>query len=139
MIVLIDTSVLSLAFRRRDPATMTPHEAEVANTAKRLALTRKGMLIGMVRQEALSGVRNKNQFDNLKTILDGFALTPTEMADHDAAAECFNQCRARGVAAGDVDMLICAIAIRTSSMILTVDNDFAHYARCLPISLYDVP
>ena len=139
MIVLIDTSVLSLAFRRRNPAAITPHEAEVANTAKRLALTRKGVLIGMVRQEALSGLRNKSQFDKLKTILDGFALMPTEMADHDSAAECFNQCRAKGVAAGDVDMLICAVALRRSGMILTVDNDFTRYARCLPISIYHVP
>lgn len=137
MIVLVDTSVLSLTFRRRDTATLSPHEEAVVKAAKRLALMRTAVLIGMVRQEALTGIRDAKQFEKLKAVLDGFAYLPTENPDHDSAAACFNKCRAEGVAAGDVDMLICAMAIRHKATILTVDRDFAHYEKCLPIVLYE--
>jgi len=138
MIVLLDTSVLSLTFRRRDPALMSATQADVVATVKRLALAQNAALIGMVRQETLTGVRSTQQFQRLRTILDGFVHIPSEWQDHDSAAECFNRCRAGGVAPGDIDMLICAMAIRRSAAILTVDNDFHYYARHLPISLYQV-
>jgi predicted nucleic acid-binding protein len=131
MIVLADTSVLSLA------SQLLPREAQQVQSLKRLALARLAVLIGMVRQEALTGVKSQKQFEQLQEILDGFVYLPTEQADHDAAAQAFNQCRAKGIAAGDVDMLVCAIAIRRQALILTADNDFNHYARVLPITLYD--
>ncbi len=95
------------------------------------------MIIGMVRQETLSGVKSDKQFHQLQTILDGFVYLPTEQADYDKAAESFNLCRSKGIAAGDVDMLVCAMAIRRNAPILTADKDFDHYSKILPITLYD--
>jgi predicted nucleic acid-binding protein len=136
MIILVDTSVVSLAFRRRESAVMSPQEREVVDAAKRLVFARKGFIIGMVRQESLSGLRSDQQFERLSTLLDGFPFLGNDNDDHDLAAKCFNQCRAKGIAAGDLDMLICATAIRHDARILTVDHNFVHYARCLPIHFY---
>jgi predicted nucleic acid-binding protein len=138
MIVLLDTSVVSLTFRRRETAVASPHEAQIVDAAKRLVLMRRAFLIGMVRQECLTGLKSDQQFDRLRTLLDGFPYLVNDNADHDFSAQCFNKCRSKGIAAGDADMLICATAIRHDAKILTVYHDFVHYARCLPIQLYEL-
>ena len=96
-------------------------------------------VIGMIRQELLSGVRHAAQFAKLRTVLDGFLNVPVTTADHDLAAEFFNRCRTRGVAATDVDMLICATAARRRMSVLTTDVDFQRYAQVLNVNLTPLP
>jgi len=48
----------------------------------------------------------------------------------------FNMCRAHGVVATAIDMLICAVAARLRVPIFTTDTDFVSYATYLPISLH---
>ena len=93
-------------------------------------------MVGLVRQELLSGIRNPAQHENIRTSLRAFLDEPIDTADHEAAAKANNDCRARGVAVTTVDILICTIALRRSWSIFTTDPDFKNYANVLPIKLH---
>lgn len=131
MNVLVDTGVWSLALRRRqisqDPAVLELRE-----------LIREGRahLIGLIRQEVLSGIREKAQFDRLRAHLREFPDLPVQTADHERAAEFFNACRSRGVQGSNTDFVICAIADRYGMVILATDGDFPLFASHLPIQLH---
>jgi len=93
------------------------------------------VLIGPIRQELLSGIRHKIQFERLQERLDDFLCFEMRQSHYDRAAECFNACRAHGISAGSVDMVICASAIQHDVHIMTTDPDFSRYAKHLPIHL----
>ena len=139
MTVLVDTSVLSLALRRRSGARRTPADQAVVERLLKLSDDDEAAVIGMVRQELLSGVRHAAQFAKLQAVLDGFVTVPVAAADHDLAAEFFNRCRTRGVAATDVDMLVCATAARRQMPVFTTDGDFRRYADALNVKLEPLP
>lgn len=130
MKVLVDTSVWSLALRRRAPA----HEA--ADELRRLIAHGRAGLIGPVRQEILSGVRDTAGFTRLRDHLRAFPDEAIERADHERAAEHFNTCRNAGVQGSNTDFLICAVAERHAMPILTTDADFTRYASLLPVTLH---
>ena len=134
--ILVDTTVLSLSLRRRDPARLS--ETERRTVAEFVAAGDRGQvgLLGVIRQELLSGVRHPEQFDRLRLILNGYDYLGVTLADHDVAAEYTNRCRSAGVDAGDIDMLICAVAARAEVPVFTTDGDFGRYARHLPVRLH---
>jgi predicted nucleic acid-binding protein len=129
--VLVDTSVWSLALRRVRPSTD-------ARVDELLALVGEGRaaILGLIRQELLSGVRAPAQFDSLRERLRDFPDVELVTEDYEEAAAASNRCRARGVQGSLVDFLICAAASRREMPILTADEDFVRYARILPIELY---
>jgi predicted nucleic acid-binding protein len=131
MNVLVDTSVWSLALRRRhfsqDPAVRELREL-IGET--------RAHLIGPVRQEVLSGIREPAQFERLRDYLREFPDLPVRTADHERAAELFNLCRSRGVQGSNTDFLLCAVADRYEMAILTTDEDFPLFARHLPVRLH---
>lgn len=130
MKVLVDTSVWSLALRRRAPA----HAA--VDELRRLIASGRAALVGPVRQELLSGIRDQAAFERLREYLRAFRDEPTTAADYERAAECFNTCRANGVQGSNTDFLLCALAERRQMPVLTTDADFARFARVLPLALY---
>lgn len=93
-------------------------------------------LLGIVRQEVLSGVSDAAHFRRLKQALSNFRDEPVLTADHVRAAECFNTCRSRGIQGSPVDFLLCAIAERIAAPIFTTDPDFERYALHLPLRLH---
>jgi predicted nucleic acid-binding protein len=129
--VLVDTSVWSLALRRRAP-TPNPHAAELG------ALVREGRvaMIGPIRQELLSGTRSAADFDRLRQHLEPFPDLDLAREDYEDAARAFNACRARGVQASNTDFLMGAVAKRRDLVILTTDRDFDGLARVLKIRLH---
>ncbi len=133
--VLVDTSVWSLALRR-EPQDLNPEQERIV--AEWHGLVRDGWarLIGPIRQEILSGVRHKQQFAMLEARLAAFPDARIESADYVEAARFFNVCRESGVTGAHVDLLICAISFRAGWSIFSVDNDFERYARLLPIRLH---
>jgi predicted nucleic acid-binding protein len=131
MKVLVDTSVWSLAFRRRAPADPTVEEL------RRLIGHGRAAMVGPIRQEILSGIRDTTTFERLRDHLRAFPDEPITQADYERAAECFNTCRARGLQGSNTDFLLCAVAERHKLPILTTDDDFARYARVLPIALHN--
>jgi len=96
----------------------------------------RALVIGPVRQELLSGLRDETQFNRLLRLLEPFPDTPITTEDYENAARMSNLCRSRGVANTAVDMLICAVAITSGAPVFTVDRDFLRYSRVLPIKLF---
>jgi predicted nucleic acid-binding protein len=130
--VLVDTSVWSLALRRKGHASPSPWVAVLAD----LVHDGRALIMGPVRQELLSGVRTPNQFDVLREHLRAFPDVELGTGDYEEAASFSNRCRAAGVQGSSVDFLICAVATRRALAIFTTDEDFEHYARILPLTLH---
>ena len=130
MKVLVDTSVWSLALRRNEPDEIVKKLTDLINEAL-------VVMIGPVRQELLSGISDKMVFENLKTTLRSFDDLPVSIVDHEMAAEYYNICRKHGVQGSHTDFLICALACNNDLLIFTTDQDFRHYAKHLPIRLFD--
>lgn len=136
MTTLVDTSVWSLALRRRT-ATLSAREERVVSLWRELINVQQAALIGIVRQEILSGVKNPKIVETLAAYLNDMPYLHVSLAEHDLAAQFYNECSARGIAASAIDMLICAAAAQAKGSILTVDKDFERYASVLPVSLTD--
>ncbi len=130
MRVVVDTSVWSLAFRRR-----VPIESAYVELLKDLIQDGRVALLGAVRQELLSGIRHAQQFERLRLQLRAFPEAALEMEDHEVAAEHYNTCMTAGVHGSTVDYLICAYATRRNFHILSTDPDFQHYSKHISISL----
>jgi predicted nucleic acid-binding protein len=131
MNVLVDTSVWSLALRRAK-------QVDTTTTRELGELIREGrvVLIGPVRQELLSGIKSKAQFDVLREHLQSFPDLALASADYEAAAANFNRCRERGIQGANTDFLICAVAVRRKLAVYTTDADFQHYAKVLRLTLH---
>jgi len=133
--VLVDTSVWSLALRRKAQDLSTGERSAVAELAE-LIKEGRARIIGLVRQELLSGIKTSGQFEKLRGILRGFPDEPIGTSDYEAAAKASNDCRTKGIAVSVSDILICAIALARDWSIFAADPDFKTYARILPIKLH---
>ncbi len=135
MKVLVDTSVWSLALRRKGEALNSEEKGIVAELTE---LIREGRaaIIGLIRQELLSGVKSNEQYEKLRLHLRSFPDEPINTADHEEAARFSNQCRANGIAVFVVDVLICAVALSRRWTIFTTDSDFAMYRKVVPLQLH---
>ena len=138
MNVLVDTSIWSLALRRRVVDLNGRERFLVAELSELIRDGRPAML-GLIRQELLSGIKNPTQFENLRKTLRAFPDEPVDTADYEAAARGGNECRAKGIAVSVVDMLICAVAQRLGMPVFTTDPDFERYARILRVNLHLAP
>ncbi len=137
MNVLVDTAVWSLAFRRK-PSHLDTRERLLVGELAELIRDGRARIMGLVRQELLSGIKTEAQFEKLRDILAVFPDEPVSTEDYEAAAKASNRCQAKGIAFSAVDILICAVAERRGMSIFTTDPDFEGYARCLPLKLHSV-
>ncbi len=135
--ILIDTPVWSISLRRK-PDQLSRSEQQLKKMWYQAIDTNQAQLLGSVRQELLSGLREELQFERLRNYLRDFPDTPITTADYEEAARASNQCRRVGITASVVDMLICAVALRNDWEILTADQDFLHYRKVLKIRLMNV-
>lgn len=135
MNVLVDTSVWSLALRRK-ASDLNTQEAAAVSELTHLIREGRARIIGLIRQELLSGIKNSSQYQKLRDILRTFPDESLDTADYEAAGEAGNKCRARGVATTTADMLICAVAQARDWSIFSTDPDFQKYAKVLPIKLH---
>jgi predicted nucleic acid-binding protein len=123
-VILVDTSVWSLAFRRLRSESNEPSEARILREL--IEADEEIALPGIVLQELLSGIREKAQFERLEEILAGFPLILATQQTHIEAARIANACRSKGIAISVVDCLIAAMAIEHDAQLLTSDRDFAY-------------
>ena len=89
-----------------------------------------------VRQELLTGFREKHQFEKLQSQLINFDNYPITVSDYEKAAFYHTLCRQNGVQGSTVDLLLCAIALNNQLEIFTLDKDFELYQKHIPIKLY---
>ena len=132
MSLFVDTSVWSLAFRR----DVRPDSPEVDALAEAL---RRGDLVvstGLVLQELLQGFTGPRARDAIIERFSAIGLVMPDRLDHVEAAEIRNTCRRSGVQAGTVDALLAQLAIRHDLVMLTMDADFTHIARHVPLRLW---
>lgn len=131
MRVLVDTSVWSMALRRNQPAD-SPEVNELIELIREV----RGQMIGPVRLEILSGIKNQAQFQKLRNHLRAFPDLEVTTRDYESAADFFNLCRAKGIQGSNTDFLICAVAVRYNIPIFTTDEDFTLFQPLLPITLH---
>ncbi|GAC1428886.1 MAG: hypothetical protein NVS1B11_25120 [Terriglobales bacterium] len=137
MTVLVDTPVWSLALRRK-VSDLSAREQALKQTLADLIEQGGAQIIGAIRQELLSGIREEDRFHKLRDYLGAFEEPRLDSRDYEEAARMHNQCRTKGIAGSAIDFLICAVAQRRDWHILTADHDFERYGRVLALKLYAV-
>jgi len=135
MMVLADTSIWSVALRRAHQ-DLSPNQKQQARVLQELISEGRVQLLGVVRQELLSGIRSPEQFAQLREHLRYFSDVLLDREDYERAAEMNNTCRAIGLIGGVIDFLICSVAVRRNWAIYTADRDFERFAKHLPVDLY---
>jgi predicted nucleic acid-binding protein len=117
---------------------LNPREQRLTAALQELIRDGRAQLMGPVRQELLSGIRQETSFRKLRDQLRAFDEPRIEVADYEEAAHINNRCRSRGIAGSAIDFLICAAASRRDWQIFTTDHDFTRYASAIPLKLYQV-
>ena len=135
MNALVDTSVWSLAYRRND-ADLSAMEKRLRGELTELIREMRVRVIGPVCQELLSGIRDRKRYDVIWKDISSFDEEPLTLWDYKRGADVSNELRARGITGALVDCLICAVAIDRGLTVFTVDEDFRHYAKHLPLRLH---
>jgi predicted nucleic acid-binding protein len=126
-VIVLDTSILSLVFRR--PRPDAGDEPPLVAALRKLIDDDAPLAVpGIVLQELLSGVRSREQFRKLRSAMAGFPVLLAGEADHVRAARIGNACRGHGVACATVDALIAAQTIEGKGSLFTTDADFARIA-----------
>jgi hypothetical protein len=93
-------------------------------------------MIGLVRQELLSGIKATEQYEKLRLHLRSFPDEVVDTSDYEEAAKAGNRCRAKGVVVSIVDIFLCAVANKRLWTIFTTDPDFSNYAKVLPLRIH---
>ena len=135
MTVLVDTPVWLLALQRRE-ADLNARERVLTRALAELIREGRAQIVGAIRQELLSGIREEERFQKLRNYLRAFDEPGIEVLDYEEAARLHNLCRGRGIAGSAIDFLICAVAQRRDWHIFTTDRDFERYGRVLALKLY---
>jgi predicted nucleic acid-binding protein len=134
-LILVDTSVLSRAFRRARPGQ------EEDAVRRRLDLLAEGTtplgIPAMALLEALSGIRDEQRFIDLQeSLAAGFEIVGATTEDHIEAARLRNRCEARGLNVSSPDCLIARVAISRRAQLFALDADFEAIAKVAPLKLY---
>ncbi|MDA7500197.1 PIN domain-containing protein [bacterium] len=129
--VIVDSDVWSEAFRKKGEVSLSVH------TLRNLITEGEVTMIGPIRQEILSGIKETERYEKIKDALRAFPSQRIEEPSYEMAASFFNRCRIKGIQGSHTDYLICACAIVWKARILTKDKDFTRYAKYLPIELHE--
>ena len=132
MYTLVDTSVWSLALRKKDPSR---DDEYIINYFSEVIRDLRLVIIGPIRQEILSGISDIDRYKELRDKISIFEDHAIQTKEYELAAQYFNECRKKGIQGSNIDFLICAAAVSNRMTILTQDNDFINYRKILPIEL----
>jgi len=127
--ILVDTSVWSLALRRRKAALLSAEEQRLTSLLAEAIRNGQVAMIGPIRQELLSGIREQAQFEKIKRALQAFRDETVDTSDYEEAARLYTLCRNKGAVCGPVDMLICAVATRRRWAVLAHDAGMSRFLR----------
>jgi len=130
MKVLVDTCAWSLLLRRKKKTTMSGDEQLILASLTDAIQDGRVAIIGPIRQEVLSGIKDLAQFERLRTALNAFPDEDLTTSHYEEAARLFNISRSRGVVCGSTDILICAVASQRHWTILTYDQGLM---RCMEV------
>jgi len=136
MFVLVDTSIWSLALRKKD---RNHEEEKIVDYFSKIIRDLKLVIIGPIRQEILSGISDGNRYNELRDKISVFEDYIIKTKEYETATQYYNECRKKGIQGSHVDYLICAVAINNKMSILTLDKDFDNYKNIIPIQLEKIP
>jgi len=128
---LIDSCVWSLVLRRKPAATLSTEEQFMVATLTEAIRGGRVAIIGPIRQEILSGIKEPAQFEKLRQALQSFPDEPLTTSNYEDAARLSNTCRNSGIQCGPVDILLCSVAQQRQWTILTFDQSLK---RCIEIA-----
>lgn len=132
MNVLVDTPVWSLSLRRAKRV-----DDDAARELTELIREGRVVMMGPIRQELLSGIKAKAQFELLRDHLRAFPDIALDAADYEDAADAFNRCRERGIQGSNTDFLVCSVALRRDLAVYTTDKDFLQYSKILKLTIHE--
>ena len=131
--VIVDSDVWSEAFRRK-PEAWSPE----VRAFQDLIDDEQVLMIGPIRQEALSGLRDAKRYEQIRKALRSWIDEPIETSVFELAASFFNLCQSKGIQGSHTDFLICACSVSWDAEILSKDKDYRLYAKHIPIQLFGV-
>lgn len=127
--ILVDTSVWSLALRR-DSSAKSP---AIARLSRALERSEEVYTTGLILQELLQGLRGPKQRSVLAARFEALPFVVPTRDDHVQAAALRNACRRKGVQLGTIDALLAQLCIDRGLEILTTDRDFLHASAHIPL------
>ena len=93
-------------------------------------------MTGIIVQEVLSGIREKNDRDEVKSDLERFILIMPTLSTHVQAAEIFDGCRKKGITIRSlIDCLIASLAIEYDLAVLENDRDYSFISEVFPLKI----
>lgn len=125
--VLVDSDVWSEAFRSKG------EKSRYVRRLQMLIEEDEVIMIGMIRQEVLSGIKEPVVYDEITKLLQSFPSQRVTDPIHEMAAKLFNECRRNGIQGSHTDFLICACCVSWNLKLLTKDKDFGHYQKFIPL------
>ena len=125
MMLLVDTSVWSLALRR----DVVGPQPEVRHLEQALLGAQAVVTTGLVLQELLQGFSGPKARAQIIDRFSSLPLVQPDRQDHVDAAALRTTCRRAGVQIGTIDALLGQLCIRHQLTLLTTDQDFTHAAR----------
>jgi predicted nucleic acid-binding protein len=135
MNVLVDTSVWSLALRRK-AADLSPRDGKLVTALEELIREGRVRIIGPIRQELLTGIREPERYRKVRNKLREFPEPSLDADNYEEAAHLSNLCRAKGISGSPVDFLVCAIAQRRRWQVFTTDRDFENYIKVIDLNTF---
>lgn len=131
MSILVDTCIWSLALRR---ASNSMNQAMISELNSVIE-NRQVIMLGVIRQEIISGIVHESQFERIRAKLRYFPDFPISTSDFETAAQFYNLCRHKGVQGSNTDFLICAMAHLYDFTVFTQDKDFSYFQKYLSFKL----
>jgi len=129
--VIVDTNIWSTVLRRTASIDDT-----IRNNLMQLVDEGRVAIIGPIRQEILSGIKDEKKFHLLKEYMESFEDEIIETADYENAALISNKCIAKGFAVTAIDALIVAFVVRKGWEVYTKDKDFDRYEKISKLQKY---
>jgi len=105
---------------------------------RRLIELSEAKLIGAIRQELLSGIKDRKEFEALREELRNFQDEPLDREAYEQAAEMTNRLTSIGIACSPIDVLICAVAKQPEWEIFSTDRDFERYSKEFDCPLFRI-
>lgn len=132
MYVLVDTSIWSLALRKRE---RTQEDEKVIDCLSEIIRDLRLAIIGPIRQEILSGISDHEKYLELRDKISVFEDYVIGTSEYELAADYYNKCMKKGIQGSHIDYLICAVAVNNKMNILTLDKVFCNYQKVIPIEI----
>ena len=129
--VLIDTNIWSTFFRRNKP-----EDQKLRANLEMLMQENRISMIGPIRQEILTGIKEYNKFLVLKEYMQAFEDEPISTEMYEFGAKIANDCMRNGIAISTVDATIVSVIATHGFEIYTNDQDFMRYKTVIQFNQY---